>query len=206
VTDTVFWDVDTQVDFLDPKGKLYVPGSESIMGKLSKLTSFGAKHARLLGSVDAHTPRSREFMDWPEHCVYGTPGQRKTPESTSAEPLYIPQTKLARSQLSEAYAFEGQVIFEKDQNDVRGNLNVASFLAFANPKTIAIYGVVTEICVDLAVNYLSRDLRYRCVVVVDSIKDINGAKARRCLSDWEGLGVGLVKTADVIGGKILAGG
>jgi nicotinamidase/pyrazinamidase len=206
LSDTIFWDVDTQIDFLNSKGKLYVPGSESIMDTLSELTRFGAKHARLLGSVDAHTPRSREFRDWPEHCVYGTLGQRKTPESTHAKPLYIPQTKLSRSQLSETCEFGGQVIFEKDRNDVRANLNVAPFLALLDPEAIAIYGVVTEICVDLAVNYLSRVLGYRCLVVVDSIKEINEAKARRSLADWEEMGVELVKTADIIGGKRLAGG
>jgi nicotinamidase-related amidase len=62
---------------------------------------------------------------------------------------------------------------------------------------------VTEICVDLAVNYLSRDLGYRCVVAVDSIKEINVAEARRCLANWKELDVGLVRTADIIGGKTL---
>lgn len=204
MTDTIFWDVDTQIDFLNPNGKLYVPESELILGKLSELTRFGAKHARLLGSVDAHIPRSREFRDWPEHCVYGTPGQRKIPESTSGKPLWIPRTRLTGSQLSEVRDFEGQVIFEKDENDVRTNPNATSFLALINPDVIVIYGVVSEICVDLAVNYLRRDLGYRCVVAIDSIKEINKAEARQCLANWKKLDVGLVKTADIISGKILA--
>ena len=28
---TIFWDVDTQVDFMLPTGKLYVPGAEQIV-------------------------------------------------------------------------------------------------------------------------------------------------------------------------------
>jgi nicotinamidase-related amidase len=29
--DTLFWDVDTQFDFMQPQGKLYVPGAETII-------------------------------------------------------------------------------------------------------------------------------------------------------------------------------
>ena len=34
----IFWDVDTQHDFMDPDGKLYVKGAELIMPKLAQLT------------------------------------------------------------------------------------------------------------------------------------------------------------------------
>ena len=34
----IFWDVDTQHDFMDPDGKLYVQGAELIKPKLEQLT------------------------------------------------------------------------------------------------------------------------------------------------------------------------
>jgi hypothetical protein len=36
----VFWDVDTQVDFMSPEGKLYVPGAETIAPNLGRLTDY----------------------------------------------------------------------------------------------------------------------------------------------------------------------
>ena len=40
----LFWDVDTQFDFMYPDGKLYVPGAETIIPNLQCLTSFAAQH------------------------------------------------------------------------------------------------------------------------------------------------------------------
>ena len=34
----IFWDVDTQVDFMLPGGKLYVPGAEKLIPNLKRLT------------------------------------------------------------------------------------------------------------------------------------------------------------------------
>jgi nicotinamidase/pyrazinamidase len=39
----VLWNVDTQVDFLSPGGRLYVPGAERIVPNLHLLTEWAAK-------------------------------------------------------------------------------------------------------------------------------------------------------------------
>ena len=54
----IFWDVDTQIDFMEPAGKLYVPGAEEIRSNLAYLTNMGSG-VRLSGSVDAHVPDDR---------------------------------------------------------------------------------------------------------------------------------------------------
>ena len=33
----IFWDVDTQFDFMKPEGSLYVPGAETIIDKVSEV-------------------------------------------------------------------------------------------------------------------------------------------------------------------------
>ncbi|NQU88116.1 MAG: cysteine hydrolase, partial [Mariniphaga sp.] len=40
----LFWNVDTQKDFIDPDGKLYVPGAELIKGNLNVLTELAIKN------------------------------------------------------------------------------------------------------------------------------------------------------------------
>jgi nicotinamidase/pyrazinamidase len=193
----VFWDVDTQTDFMDTTGKLYVPGAEGIRANLVILTEMGANWGRLSGSVDAHTLYDDEFREWPEHCVIGTPGQHKISESSVKCTLFVPSVKMSNEQLSEVAAYEGQVIFEKQDTDLRTNPNVKPYMDLIRPEIILIYGVVTEICVDLAVDFFARDLGYETVVVVDAIKEINLSKADSCKAEWKTYGVEMLRTRDV---------
>src|ERR1700722_7228506 len=74
----VFFDVDTQLDFLYPSGALYVPGAEAIAGRVAALNRLAASRGiPVISSMDAHTEDGPEFPDWPPHCVAGTWGQRK---------------------------------------------------------------------------------------------------------------------------------
>src|SRR6185312_16056768 len=69
----VFFDVDTQLDFLYPAGALYVPGAESIVPRVAALNRYAADTGiPLISTVDAHTEDDPEFRHWPPHCVAGT--------------------------------------------------------------------------------------------------------------------------------------
>ena len=86
---TVFWDVDTQYDFLHSDGRLYVPGSEAIIPTLRRLTQYAHDQGiRIVASADDHVPGDPELSDrpdwkdtFPQHCMRGTPGQRKIRET-----------------------------------------------------------------------------------------------------------------------------
>src|SRR3989441_10871587 len=89
----IFWDVDTQYDFMKADGKLYVPDAEQLIPNLKKLTDYAHGHGiRVVASADDHVPEHEEISanpDWkstfPPHCLRGTPGQRKIPETRSEE-------------------------------------------------------------------------------------------------------------------------
>ena len=195
---TLLWDVDTQLDFMEPSGKLPVPGAASIRPAISLLTSLLPSTCAMSGSVDAHTPRDPEFRVWPEHCVYGTPGQRKIPESTRGMPLFIPSTRLKANQMSEAIASGGQILFEKQHNAVDSNPNTRTFLEAVNPDQIVVYGVASDICVDLAVRYLAETMGYEVIVASDAIKGIDPNRINGCMAEWRSLGVSLRKSEEII--------
>lgn len=72
----IFVDVDTQFDFMDPAGALYVPGAERIVPNLRRLFAAAIEHAvPVISTADDHAPDDPEFADFPPHCVRGTPGQ-----------------------------------------------------------------------------------------------------------------------------------
>ena len=74
----LFWDVDTQFDFMHPAGKLYVSGAETIISNLQRLTAFAVQHGiPIVASTDAHLETDPEFSQYPPHCLAGTSGQKK---------------------------------------------------------------------------------------------------------------------------------
>ncbi len=69
---TVFFDVDTQIDFLYPAGALYVPGAETMVEQIAALNRFAGAHGiPLVSTMDAHSEDDPEFKTWPPHCVVG---------------------------------------------------------------------------------------------------------------------------------------
>src|SRR5438309_11314600 len=93
----IFWDVDTQYDFMKADGKLYVPDAEHIIPNLRKLTDYAHGHGvRIVASADDHVPEDPEISDapdwkttFPSHCLRGTAGQKKIPETALRDPLVI---------------------------------------------------------------------------------------------------------------------
>src|SRR5437660_10240040 len=93
----IFWDVDTQYDFMKADGKLYVPDAEHIIPNLRKLTDYAHGHGvRIVASAHDHVPEDPEISDapdwktpFPSHCLRGTAGQKKIPETALRDPLVI---------------------------------------------------------------------------------------------------------------------
>lgn len=130
----VFIDVDTQCDFMNPDGALYVPGAENIKDILAKITKL-AKDEKIpiLKTLDCHTSNDKEFNVFPPHCIEGTFGQASIRETSSNNAIFFPKATYD--------------IFDKEL----GNPLFEKWLT-NNKVTIAyVYGVATEICVLAAV-------------------------------------------------------
>jgi nicotinamidase/pyrazinamidase len=188
----IFWDVDTQADFMLPEGKLYVPGAETIIPILAKLTQWAAQHQVLVvASADAHQPGGQEFSQYPPHCLTGTPGQQKIPETSLTPQFTIPNRAGAELPGAELYR---QIVLEKQKFDVFTNPNTEAFLAQLGKPEIVLYGVVTEICVAAAARgLLSRN--YRVTILEDAIRHLDAEKAHAFLNEVRRRGGG-VTTAE----------
>ncbi len=91
---TVFFDVDTQIDFLYPAGALYVPGAEKIVEQIAALNRFAGAHGiPLVSTMDAHSEDDPEFKTWPPHCVVATTSQQKPEATLLAKRVAIPNTQ-----------------------------------------------------------------------------------------------------------------
>src|SRR5262245_849886 len=74
----IFFDVDTQVDFMESEGSLYVQGSDAIRSNIEKLLlAASEKKITTISSRCAHEPNDPEFSVFPSHCLEGTRGANR---------------------------------------------------------------------------------------------------------------------------------
>jgi nicotinamidase/pyrazinamidase len=209
----LFWDVDTQHDFMMPDGLLYVTGSEEIAPALGALTDYAhANHLRIIASADDHVPGHRELSDTPDfretfppHCMRGTPGQRRIAETTLRNPLVIEPEPLEPAALAaRARAHDGDILFHKHWFDVFTNPNVRPVIDALDPDHIVLYGVALDVCDRYAVEGLLRHRpTTRLHVVTDAVRAIDRATGDSLLQDWHHRGVALVSSRDVLEGRVV---
>lgn len=189
---TVFFDIDSQLDFLYPSGALYVPRAERIVPAIAHLNRFAAKSGiPVVSTADAHFEDDVEFKIWPHHCVAGTMGQRKAEATLLEKRVVVPNRECE-------LAIEGaqQIIVEKQTVDVFAALNIGRIIERLGADGYVVYGVVTEICVLSAARGLLKTGK-PVTVVTDAIEGLTGEASQRALDEIRKSGGTLATVADV---------
>jgi nicotinamidase/pyrazinamidase len=142
---TIFFDVDTQLDFLFPAGALSVPGAQQIAGRLAHLTDFAERQGiQIISTADAHSEDDPEFKIWKPHCVVGTYGQLKAADTLLSRPLILTRPP---APIDPAVTQAKQIIVEKQMLDCFTNPNLRPLLAQLAADRYVVYGLVSEFCV-----------------------------------------------------------
>jgi len=190
----IFWNVDTQVDFMLPGGKLYVPGAEELIPNLARLTGLARKdRVFVVSDACVHTPDDPEFHRFPPHCVRGTPGAE-----------IIPETIARRREASVPHDLSPyqQVILEKQTLDVFDNPHTETVIGRLKEFTdvdaeFVVFGVVTEYCVRCVAKGLL-DRGRRVALVEDAIKTLKTEDGNRALAEMKSLGARMINTREAI--------
>ena len=186
----VFVDIDTQRDFLDPSGALYVPGSQEILPNLERLTHFARTHRiPILATACAHSADDPELTQFPPHCMAGTDGQRRIPETSSPDSIILDPAERLTGELPAHLTLnkrEFDVFSRRDADDLVARYNQAG-------PTFVVYGVATDYCVRAAVEGLLAR-RCRVAIVADAVRAIDLAKEAELMTDWARRGVLLTVT------------
>ena len=213
MTRVIFWDVDTQHDFMKADGKLYVPDAEHIIHNLKQLTDYAHGHGiRIVASADDHVAGHRELSDHPNfketfplHCMRGTHGQKKIPETALRDPLVIEPDAQAPEVLAERVRRHGgDILFHKHWFDVFTNPNVLPVVDALAPEDIVLYGVALDVCDRYAIEgFLEHRPNIRLFAVTDAMKPIDRDVGEQMLREWGDEGVRLVKTSEVVFGGLV---
>jgi nicotinamidase/pyrazinamidase len=196
----VLWDVDTQVDFMLPEGKLYVPGAERTVPAMRQLVeaarSTGVVH---VASADDHELTDAEISEhpdytttYPPHCLRGTRGARKIPETEQDDPVPI-----TLQPLPEHYLSGREFLLLKKNFDVFTNPNTERLLQHLDPDEIVVFGVATDVCDDAAIRaFLERGRKV--VFVEDAARGLDEGRVATCTSAWREAGVEFTTAERVI--------
>lgn len=188
----VFFDIDSQIDFMMPAGALYVPGAERIIPTIAQLNRYAAAHGfPVVSDMDAHSENDPEFAVWPPHCVVGTAGQAKPAETLLERRATVPYRRVAME-----VAGAQQIILEKEVLDLFANPNIPDLLAALDASEYVVYGVVTEYCVRLAALGLLATGK-PVTLVTDAVATLCAADSDRTLSEFTSHGGKLATTGSI---------
>lgn len=206
VSDCIFWNVDTQVDFVSPNGKLYVPGAELLKANWKKLTQLAkSKSLIVVNTADWHYSNSSELSQnpdfintFPQHCMANTTGADFVEETKPENPLIIDwetETEIS-NEIIDVRKYRNYVV-RKDAFDVfKGNCYTEQILKLLSPKTVIVYGVTTNVCVNDAVLGLAERVN-KVIVIENAIKELPNIPLP--FENWKKLGVVLLQLTEIEG-------
>jgi nicotinamidase/pyrazinamidase len=200
----LFWNVDTQIDFVYPRGKLYVDGAETLRPKWKELTRLAKeKSIRVVNTADYHYPNSSEidsspdFINtFPEHCIAKTRGADFIKETDPEDPVIFDWNKdyLLPIQLFDSREHMNFII-RKDAFDVfAGNPFTEIILKKLNPDTVVVYGVTANAGVDASIKKLVKKVK-NVFLVEDAIRELPGVPIP--FENWKKKGVNLISLTEL---------
>jgi nicotinamidase/pyrazinamidase len=197
---TVLWDVDTQVDFVESAGKLSVPGAEAAVPAMARLVG-AARRAGIphVASADDHELTDAEISDapdfhstYPPHCLRGTRGAEKIPETRQYDPV-----PLALTEVPEHYLQGREYLLLKKHFDVFTNPNAERLLELLEPDEVIVFGVATDVCDDAAIRGLLA--RGRSVAFVEEAsRGLDAGRTAECVAAWREAGVRFASADEVV--------
>ncbi|MDP9260600.1 MAG: cysteine hydrolase [Actinomycetota bacterium] len=203
----ILWDVDTQVDFMLPHGKLYVPGAEETAPAMKRLVDAaragGMTH---VASADDHELTDPEITDdpdftntFPPHCLRGTRGAEKIPETEQDDPLPLALLPYPPGLILQLIEGRREILLLKKNFDVFTNPNTQPLLDALDPEEIVLFGVATDICDNAAIlGFLQRGRRVR--FVEDAARGLDEERVAACTAAWRKRGVEFTTTGEAVNG------
>ena len=193
----VFWEVDTQADFMLPGGKLYVPGAERLLPNIRRLTDAARQGRVFLVSHGCyHTEDDPEFQTFPPHCIKGTKGSAFVPEALTDKVVTVPNE--ATTVLPRDLSPYQQILLEKQTLDIFESRHADKLVErFGDEVEFVVFGVVTEYCVGFAAKGLL-DRGRRVSVVQDAVETLKAEDGQRTVAELQALGARFFTTGEAL--------
>lgn len=192
----ILWDVDTQVDFMEPGGKLYVPRATETLPALERLVDAGRAAGLIhVASVDDHELTDPEISNspdfkntYPPHCMRGTHGAEKILETRQRDPFPLSLVPFPPGLVGPLIEGRREILLLKKIFDVFTNPNTEALLDALDPDEIIVFGVASDVCSNAAIRgFLARGRKVR--FVEDASRGIDEKRVAACADAWRAQGV-----------------
>ena len=179
---TIFWDVDTQFDFMKPQGALYVRGAEEIIDKVSEVRRFALDNGySILSDVDWHRRDNPEISrqpdmktTFPPHCMAGTPGAERVGDLGSVPIDYVEIDEADLAQLRKLVQKDQlHIVIRKQNLNVFDNPNTHKLVDLIRPKHVIAFGVALDCCVYYVLRELSKHKGVELSLLTDATKGLH---------------------------------
>lgn len=204
----VLWDVDTQVDFVLPGGKLAVPGAAASIPAMARIVNWARQSDVVhVASADDHELTDPELSGnpdfvstYPPHCLRGTRGAQRIPATEQADPLPLSHIAYPPGLLRELIRGRREILLLKKSFNVFTNPNADAVLEVLDPSEVILFGVATDVCDHAAIVGLLRRGR-RVTFVEDAARGLDEERTRECLARWRDGGVRFTTSEAVAAGS-----
>jgi nicotinamidase/pyrazinamidase len=208
----LFWNVDTQYDFMRSdksfQGALPIADAREIEINLERLTKTADRfNIKVVNTGDWHTLDDVEISSNPDfkntylpHCMIDTKGAQYVPATDPIKPYVVSwqDKSLDKDKLS---ANRNIVLYKNKFDAFTGNPYTNEILNAINPDVVIVYGVATNVCVDMAVQGLL-ERKKAVYVVTDAIKElppeISATPLENILKSWTEKGVKFTTTSKLV--------
>ncbi len=200
----LFWNVDTQNDFVEPWGKMYVKGAEKLKPKWEEITKLARRlRIKVVNTADYHYMHSAEIdtkpdfiHSFPPHCLADTPGAEFIRETNPENPLIFNwDTAYDSMPLKVDVPLSRNIILRKDAFDVfAGNQITEPLLDELHPEIVVVYGVTANEGVDFAVQGIAKKVK-QVYVLSDAIRE--RPKMPLPYGKWEKMNVKMISSMEL---------
>ncbi len=177
----IFWDVDTQFDFMRPQGALYVPGAEEIIDKVGEVRRFALENGfSILSDVDWHRLDNPEISlqpdmktTFPPHAMAGTPGAERVGDLGNVPIDYIEIDEVDMAQLRKLVQKDQfHIVIRKQSLNVFDNPNTHRLVDLIHPEHVIAFGVALDCCVYYVLTELSKHKGVRRSLLTDATRGL----------------------------------
>lgn len=202
----IFFDVDTQFDFLSPRGKLYIPDADKIIDNISSTRRFALENGySIVASMDWHSFDNEEISlepdyktTFPSHCMASDPGAERTGYLGEIPLEYVETEQMQPAELQKLVEKEQfHLVIRTHSVNVFENPGMVKLLGLIEPQTVVVFGVALDVCVRHVVSGLLNWGRADIILLEDVVKGLGIKKDEDVLREFVQSGVRIKQLSEL---------